>query len=235
MTERSDAPDRSDAADRNAADRNAADRSDVTDRETLETSENEARLTGGRRPNDQEAFLHESDLDEGHRITDTEIYEGELEARGGAVNEEGDEPLESLTERELREGETDNPDVAAEEGLTYVPPSDPPIVPSDEPEDAEIAAGFGSSALDEPYDVDHMSSLEQADDTMAQLVREAIRADGATSRYADEVAIGTRGGVVALRGVVDDVEDTDNLVEVASRVNGVVEVIDELEVRALER
>ena len=211
-------------------------RTDITDLETIEASENEARLTGSRPLDEQGAFLTEADLDTGHTVmTDTEIYEGELEARGGQVTAEGDQPLESLTGLELREGETDNPDVAAEEGYTWVPPSDPPIVPSDDPQDAQVAAGFGSSSMDEPFDVDHMSTNDFADDSMGELIREAIRSDAATTAYADQVAIGTRGGVVALRGVVDDVEDTDNLIEVVSRVNGVVEVIDELEVRALER
>jgi osmotically-inducible protein OsmY len=34
--------------------------------------------------------------------------------------------------------------------------------------------------------------------------------------------------------VVDDIEDTDNLLEVAGRVSGVEDVIDELDVRALQ-
>jgi osmotically-inducible protein OsmY len=45
--------------------------------------------------------------------------------------------------------------------------------------------------------------------------------------------IGTRGGTVAVRGLVDDIDDTDNVVEVISRVSGVDEVIDELEVRGV--
>ena len=34
--------------------------------------------------------------------------------------------------------------------------------------------------------------------------------------------------------IVDDVEDSDSVIEVASRVAGVDEVIDELDVRAIE-
>jgi len=69
---------------------------------------------------------------------------------------------------------------------------------------------------------------------MAARVREALRADAATTRYSESVVIGTRGRTVALRGVVDDIEDTDDLMAVASRVPGVDEIVDELEVRALE-
>jgi len=136
-------------------------------------------------------------------------------------------------ERELRSGETANADEAAEEGMTWVAPTDPPVVPSDEPGGVAVAAGFGSTSEDEPYDLDHHSEEIPGEDEMAARVREALRADASTSRYADEVAIGTRDGIVALRGVVDDVSDGDDLLAVAQTVTGVDEVIDELDVRGL--
>ena len=184
-------------------------------------------LTGDQQQGDQVAWIREDELDTADTVSDTELYEGELQ--GSA------EPsLESLTEVELRAGETDDPNVAAEEGRTWVPPIDPPVIPSDDPEGIEIAAGFGASAIDQPFDDDNRSEEIYSEDEMSARVRDALRADSATSRYADEVAIGTVAGRVALRGVVDDIDDTDNMIEVASRVNGVVEVIDELDVRALQ-
>ena len=117
--------------------------------------------------------------------------------------------------------------------MTYVPPSDPPVVPSDDPQGGEVAAGFGATASEEPYDADHPAETVGEEDEMAARVREALRADSTTSRYADSLAIGTRGGTVAVRGVVDDLDDTDNVVEVVNRVSGVAEVIEELEVRGL--
>jgi osmotically-inducible protein OsmY len=72
------------------------------------------------------------------------------------------------------------------------------------------------------------------EDELSARVREALRADAATSRYAESLAIDSRDQTVAVRGVVDDVDDSDNVVEVASRVIGVDEVVDELDVRALE-
>ncbi len=68
---------------------------------------------------------------------------------------------------------------------------------------------------------------------MSARVREAIRADAATTQYADAIDIESAGGVVLLRGVVDDIEDTDSLAEVASAVDGVVAVRDELTVAGL--
>ncbi len=119
---------------------------------------------------------------------------------------------------------------AAEEGYTYVPPIDPPTTP-DGPQDAMIASGLGVSALDEPFDQDHHSSFLEDDDEVSGRVREALRADSATSQYADKIAIETRSSIVTLRGLVDDLIDSDNLLAVAEYVEGVEEVVDELEVR----
>jgi len=114
-----------------------------------------------------------------------------------------------------------------------VPPIDPPVVPGG-PDNAEIASGLGLSALDEEYDEDHHDSFLSADDEVRARVREAIRADSSTSQYAGRIAISARDGVVTLRGVVDDLVDSDNLLAVAEYVEDVDEVVDELRVRGLE-
>jgi hypothetical protein len=179
----------------------------------------EERERAGDQPEgDQVAFLREGELDTDDEVTDTELDEGETDS-------DAEGALESLTELDLRSGETGDAEVAAEEGMTWVPPVDPPVIPSDDPGGIEIAAGFGVTGDDGQGD---------DEEDMSERVREALRADAATSRYADELAIGAINGVVALRGVVDDIEDSDNVLEVASGVSGVSEVIDELDVRALE-
>ncbi|MFL5800231.1 MAG: BON domain-containing protein [Roseiflexaceae bacterium] len=187
-------------------------------------------LAGNRAPADQGAPIDRTDVDDLGEITPTAIYEGELEA--GVDDDLPDDPenLELLTELELRAGETDDPMEAAEEGYTYVPPIDPPTTP-DGPQDAMIASGLGVSALDEPFDQDHHSSFLEDDDEVSARVREALRADSATTQYADKIAIETRDGIVTLRGLVDDLTDSDNLLAVAEYVEGVEEVVDELEVR----
>lgn len=193
-------------------------------------------LAGERAPEDQTAYIDQTDTDGLGTLTDTAIYEGELEA--GETPESrrsgGPEGLEMLVELELREGETDDPNEAAEEGLAYVAPIDPPVVPSDDPQGAKVAAGFSVDALEDPYDEDHHSEAVTGEDEMAARVRDALRSDASTSAYADQIVIGTLGGRVVLRGMVDDLDDTDNVVAVAERVTGVVEVVDEIEVRALQ-
>jgi hypothetical protein len=188
-------------------------------------------LTGDEPEGDQVAWLERDEVDERQTdLTHTEIYMGELEA---GTRERGS-GVEDLTELGMRDGETANPSVAAEEGMTWVPPMDPPTVASDDPQGADVAAGFGDSAVSEPYNQDHASAALAEEDELSARVREALRADAATSGFAESLAIGSRGRTVALRGIVDDVDDSDNAVEVASRVEGVDEVIDELDVRALE-
>jgi hypothetical protein len=203
-----------------------------------EPEDKRTEMAGAQDEGDQVFYRRSDEVDRTGGLTDTEIYQGELEA---GVNDDlpgrpDSENIEDLAALELREGETDDPNVAAEEGLTWVPPIDPPVVPDpDDPQGIQVAAGFGQSALDEPYDADHHSETLADEDELSARVREALRADASTSQYADSLVIGTRGSTVALRGVVDDVDDSDNVVAVASRVSGIAEVIDELDVRALER
>src|SRR5947209_6750710 len=149
-------------------------------------------LAGAQAPMDQDAIVDTAEIDVRPEITETELYEGEngLEGDDERITADDIGRLELLTDRELRSGETDDPNVATEEGLAYVAPTDPPIVPSGD-QGAEIAAGFGSSALDEPYDADHHSEVLTAEDEVTARVREALLADAATSAFAEDLQIDT--------------------------------------------
>src|SRR5687767_15509658 len=82
-------------------------------------------LAGEEMPEDQDAVLEPDEIEERRTPTLTELDRGEaapdVEVAGGQ-----EATLDGLASEELREGETDDPDVATEEGLTYVPPIDPP-------------------------------------------------------------------------------------------------------------
>ncbi|MFL5756609.1 MAG: BON domain-containing protein [Chloroflexota bacterium] len=196
--------------------------------------EDKARQLAGDVPRiDQDAFVDTSEIDTLGSISDTEQYEGEIEAGVNPDLSTDTESLESLTATELRAGETDNPDVAAEEGEAWVPPVDPPVIAdADAPEGVSVAAGFGSTAFDEPFDRDHHGSLLPGDNEITARVREALSADARTSRLADRLVVGTINGTVVVRGLVDDIDDTDLVEEVVSEVEGVVEVRDETELPA---
>jgi hypothetical protein len=202
----------------------------VTDSDHL-SPEDVAALEGTPSPHDQDAFVESFEIEQAEGLTDTELYEGNLEA--GVVSSSSD-VVDELTTLEDRPGETDDPNVAAEEGEAWVPPIDPPVVADrTSPDGMTVAAGFGGSALDEPFDADHHSSALPGDDEVTARVREALLADARTSRLADRVAVDTDAGTVTIAGAVDDLEDGDLLAEVASMVTGVVDVVDETEIDGL--
>jgi hypothetical protein len=188
-----------------------------------------ADLQGDAMPIDQDAFLEPDEIEHHREPTQTELDRGDA-----APDREGvmglASSLDLLAAEDLREGETDDPDVAAEEGLTYVPPSDPPTrTDEEEPGGIGIAAGASVSALSEPWDEDHESELLSDESDLTARIREALEADGATTDLADRLVIGTRGSTVVVRGVVDDINDGDNIASVIERVTGVEEVVDETE------
>ncbi len=189
---------------------------------------------GEQEADEQDAVLDADELDRRPTGTLTDLDEADPDVLSGVVPLDPDRAsVEWLNETELREGETDDALEAAEEGLTYVPPTDPPVVPAEDGE-LEFASGFGDSALAEPYDADHHAELLPTDDEVAERVREAIRAEAATSAYADQIEIETAGRIVRLRGVVADLDDEESLVATAERAGGVTEVIDELRVEGIE-
>ena len=202
-----------------------------------EPLEDELRAIEGEEPvEDQDAVVDPVEIEDDDEPTMTELDRGEND-RANVDRLPGDDDLASLevlASGELRSGETYDPDVATEEGLAWVPPSDPPVIADPEEEDGiVVAAGIGTSALDEPYDDDHRSEDLTAEGDLNARIREAIRADAATSAYADRILIAVLGSTVILRGVVDDLADGDELAAVVERVKGVDEVRDETDVASL--
>jgi osmotically-inducible protein OsmY len=66
------------------------------------------------------------------------------------------------------------------------------------------------------------------DEALADAVRRELREDGSTTSL--DVTVFVRRGVVHLRGWVVGPEDADNAATVASRLAGVRDVVDEIEV-----
>jgi hypothetical protein len=188
----------------------------------------------GLRPADADDVPVASEVDDLGHITDTGVYEGELESREPGSDQPDEIKLESLVADEARAGETDNPDEAAEEGLTWIPPTDPPVVPGREGQDPAVAAGFGSSAEDEPFDADHHGELLFSADERTARVEEALRSDARTSAFAEQIEVDTEGPRVILTGRVTELDDEDEAIAVAEEVPGVIEVVSRIEIEALE-
>lgn len=197
-------------------------------------------LLGMEAPIDQDAVVDADEVEDPDEPTLSEQEWGTtpmpdrellLEASG---DQAGDVlSLDRLTDAELRSGETTDPLVAIEEGEVWIAPSDPPVVPSDDAEGIEIAAGAGVSAEDEPYDDSHRSGELDAEASLNARIREALRADASTSPLADRLEIAMLGSTAVIRGPVDGIEDSDAIIEVASRVAGVADVRDETEIPGL--
>jgi hypothetical protein len=130
--------------------------------------------------------------------------------------------LEELDDEDLY---TDQPEremnAADEEADPFETPVDPPVLPRGT-QGAEI-----SGAVDE-MDEEDFEGAPLNDDEITAQVQRLLRRDAATSTL--RVQVSTVDGIVTLRGVVQTYEDTDNAAEVAWRVAGVVDVLDELEV-----
>jgi hypothetical protein len=188
----------------------------------------------GMRPGDADPIPDADEVDDLGQMTDTRIYQGDLEARPPGSDQPDEDPalnVEDLTATELREGETDDPNEAAEEGLAWIPPIDPPVrVGEDGP---AVAAGFGMTSTEEPFDQDHHASALSTYDEIEARVAEALRSDAATSRFADDIAIDAEGDRVILDGIVDDLADEDAALEVAERVDGIREATSRLRLRSL--
>ncbi len=100
-------------------------------------------------------------------------------------------------------------------------PIDPPIIPGGR-DNARIPAA------EDADDDDRARGRAVTDDEITARVHRLLRSDSATNML--PIHVSTEDGVVTLRGLVDTLDDTDNAAEVAFRVKGVVDVVDELEV-----
>lgn len=188
-------------------------------------------LAGARDPQNDGLPIQQEELEERNDLTRTAIDNGYLDSTQRSDLVEGSDSYEDLALDELRDGETDNPYEASDEGLTYIPPLDP--TPNFEPDtitdatrqevieqDYAAVTRDGSSAQFLPSDAD-----------IAEQVRSALRQDSLASRYADVIEIDALNGVVTLRGMVEDMIDADMLITLAENIDSVEDVIDLLDLR----
>jgi hypothetical protein len=182
-------------------------------------------LEGEEMPEDQDAVLEPDEIEGRRTPTMTEF--DRLDPDVTVDDADGLDGFGGVAAEGLREGETDDPEVAAEEGIPWVPPIDPPVVSTPWSGDPVVAAGTGVSALDERYDEDNAGVLLSDEGDINERIREALRADSATSRLADTLLIAVVGSTAVIRGTVDDIDDSDAILAVVERVPGIDEVVDE--------
>lgn len=183
-------------------------------------------------------------LDVPAQVTDTaadltadEPTLGTLPVDADELREMGEDLEPSLTDQPLLtdpmaaagpSSELEDPAAAGDE--VYVPPTDPVITTSDRGE-AEVLGGFGTTSTDEVEVVPSAMDGRPGDEALEEAVRRALLQDASTTELRVRVVV--RNGVAHLRGIVPGMEDADNAEEVASRVPGIREVVEELEVQAV--
>ena len=75
--------------------------------------------------------------------------------------------------------------------------------------------------------------MSDAEGDLNGAIRAELLGDAATSALAERIEIAVIGSTAILRGQVDGIEDSDALIEVVSRVDGIDDVRDETEVVGL--
>ncbi len=122
-------------------------------------------------------------------------------------------------------------DVGEDRDETFFAPTDP-VITTDSHGEAKVLGGF-SATSDQSIEVDRSASDGKlGDEAIAEAIRRELAEDAATTALQIKVIV--REGVAHLRGTVEDMEDAENAEEVASRVPGVREVVEELRVEAIQ-
>ncbi|MGE5595406.1 MAG: BON domain-containing protein [Hyphomicrobiales bacterium] len=124
-------------------------------------------------------------------------------------------------------------DVVSEGNDVFTPPSDPVVARDPVTLRTTVIGGLSESSMDDVGVERSASDGQYGDEAIADAIRRELLEDAATTDL-DGIEVSVFEGIVTLRGEVPLLDDSDSAVEVASRVPGVRDVIDELEVRQLE-
>jgi hypothetical protein len=137
--------------------------------------------------------------------------------------------IDELMDTQHGDGHTYNPQQAAEQGLTYTPPTDPPVVPSeDDLQGAEVAAGFAQSMEKTSPDAEVLPpGVDNNDLDLLEDVYVALRNNSETAHLTD-IRVQVDQGVVSLLGTVFNQGDIPLVYAIVSELGGVVEVMNHL-------
>jgi BON domain len=157
-----------------------------------------------------------------------EMYEEEIN------NPDADLAIEELIDTQHTSGSTYDPYMAEDQGLVYTPPDDPPIIPSDNSMGVEMGIGFAQSMEESNPDVEDLPArVDNNDLDLEDNVVTALRYNGETTHLSDGIRVRVRRGVVRLYGTVIDLQDVDLVEDVVRNMDGVVDVINLLEVEGI--
>ncbi len=126
--------------------------------------------------------------------------------------------------------EEDTPGTFTEQDPTFYAPTDP-VITSDQQGNLEVLGGFSPGAMDGMTVDASAEDNTPGDEALVDAITRELREDALTTTLGIDVVV--ERGIVRLRGHVPALEDAEAAEEVASRVPGVREVNEELDVEQL--
>lgn len=190
----------------------------------MQQESNENKRTSRERHDEWETALEGDDLVlPEEEVSLEELGEEELSSPDETVDGE-------LIHTQDSDGSTSDPYRAQQQGLVYNPPSDPPVIPSDDLQNADIAAGFEGSV--EEGGIEAHDLPDRVDDNDLDIERdllEAIEINSETTTLED-VYVRVRNGVVFLAGTVPTEDDRAHVDHVVRSHDAVREVRNGLKV-----
>jgi hypothetical protein len=134
-------------------------------------------------------------------------------------------PLLSEDEGDLLDepgtGETDDPLVASQEGVPWVPPSDRVLRSGTSDEEGADLAGAPLS------DEEELEADDGDDEPLRVRALEALRSSDLTA--GDRIQVDAAGSTIWVRGRVESLEVADEILGILGDLEGVDEVVDELD------
>lgn len=134
-------------------------------------------------------------------------------------------PLPSEDEGDLLDepatGETEDPLVASQEGVPWVPPSDRVLRSGTSDEDGADLAGAPVS------DEEELEASDGDEEPLVVRALEALRSSDVTA--GDRIEVDAAGSTIWVRGRVESLEVADEILGILGDLDGVEEVVDELD------
>jgi osmotically-inducible protein OsmY len=130
-------------------------------------------------------------------------------------------------------GMTDDPLVATEEGVPWDPPSDRVVSEAREAEGVDVAGTDATDAgeLERRDVVQDDDGMPPRDDELRADVVEALRASNAPA--GDRLRIAVTGSQVHVTGSVESIDVLDEILGIVGDVEGVTDVVDDVEIAGL--
>lgn len=174
--------------------------------------------------------------DQVRRWDDNVNMEPLFDEAGGAQSYDPDNPDSAFTGQPLNTDTLQAEDAGVEEDFegghtepdpTFYPPTDP-VITANEQGNIDVLGGFSAGSM---ADLGVNPSVEDntpGDEALVTAIQQELREDALTTDLRIDVVV--ERGVAHLRGTVPALEDAENAEEVANRVPGIREVIEELDV-----